>query len=48
MIDIIFIPSRYVFFTESPTKKNFVVKRACPVAILEWVTDQEVFPSAYK
>jgi hypothetical protein len=48
MIDIIFIPSRYAFFTESPTKKNFEVKRACPVAILEWVTDQEVFSSAYK
>jgi hypothetical protein len=35
---------KYTFFFESPTIKNFEVKRAWPEAISEWVTDREVFP----
>jgi hypothetical protein len=48
MIDIILIPSRYTFFSESPTAKNSGVKRAWPRAILGWVTDWEVSPGVHK
>jgi hypothetical protein len=43
-IDRILIPSRYTFFFGSPIAKKFRVNRAWSGAILEWVTDQEVFP----
>jgi hypothetical protein len=48
MIDRILIPLRYTFFFRSPPAKNFGVKRAWPGAILEWVTDREVFPGAHE
>jgi hypothetical protein len=48
MIYRILIPSRYTFFSESPTTKKFGVKCAWLKAILEWVTNQEVFPVAQK
>jgi hypothetical protein len=47
-IDRIFIPPRYTFFFGSPTKKNSGIKRVWSGAISGWMTDQEVFPSAYK
>jgi hypothetical protein len=47
-IDRILIPSRYTFFSGSPTTKNYEVKRAWPEAILGWVTEREVFPSAHE
>jgi hypothetical protein len=45
-INKIIILSRYTFFSENSTIKNFRVKRAWPRAISRWVTDQKVFPSA--
>jgi hypothetical protein len=44
----ILIPSRYTFFSESPTEKKSRVKRAWPGAISGWVTDCEVFPGAHR
>jgi hypothetical protein len=48
MIDKILIPSRYTFFSESPTVKNSGVKCARPEAISGLVTVQKVLPDAYK
>jgi hypothetical protein len=48
MIDRILIISRYTFFSGSPLAKNPGVKRAWSEAILEWVTDKEVFPGVHK
>jgi hypothetical protein len=48
MIDRILIPSRYTFFSRSPTEKNSEVKHAWPRAISGWVTDQKVFLGAHK
>jgi hypothetical protein len=36
-MDRIFIPSRYIFFSKSPTVKNSRVKRIGSRAISEWV-----------
>jgi hypothetical protein len=47
-IDRIFISPRYTFFSGSPHAKNSVVKRAWSEAILEWVTDREVFSGVHK
>jgi hypothetical protein len=48
MIDRILIPTRYIFFFESPPAKNPGVKRAWLRAILGWVTDRKVFPDVHK
>jgi hypothetical protein len=48
MIDRIFIPPRYTFFSENPPEKNPGVKRAWPGAILGWVTDRGVFSDVHK
>jgi hypothetical protein len=47
-IDRILIPSGYIFFSRNPTTKNSGVKCAWLRVILGWVTDWEVFSSAYK
>jgi hypothetical protein len=47
-IDIILIPPRYTFFSESPLVKNPRVKRAWPGAISGWVTDRKVFSDVHK
>jgi hypothetical protein len=48
MIDKIFIPPRYTFFSGSPPVKNSEVKRAWPRAISVWVIDREVFSGVHK
>jgi hypothetical protein len=48
MIDRILIPPRYTFFSGSPPVKNPGVKRGWPGAILEWVTDREIFLGVHK
>jgi hypothetical protein len=48
MIDRMFIPQRYTFFSESPSTKNYKVKRAWPGAILGWMIGREVFLGVHK
>jgi hypothetical protein len=47
-IDIILIPSRYIFFSRSPTVKNSVVKHIWFEGSSGWVSNGEVFVDAYK